>query len=84
MLTKQVTVGVRFGIHDRPVVNLVQKANEFKSAIWFESATNRVNAKSLLGLISLALTTGSEIIIKADGEDEDIAIQTLSALVIDS
>ena len=59
----------------------IQKANEFKSSIWIEKDERRVNAKSLLGVLSLGIVKGSTITLVADGADEQEAIDTLTALI---
>ena len=62
-------------------VSLIQKANEFKSSIWVEKEERRVNAKSLLGVLSLGIMGGTSIRIIADGSDEEEAVEGLVALV---
>ena len=69
------------GLHARPATFFIQKANEFKSSIWVEKDERRVNAKSLLGVLSLGITGENEIRIIADGIDEKEAIDALIALV---
>ena len=59
----------------------IQKANEFKSGIWVEKDERRVNAKSLLGVLSLGITKGTTITLLADGSDEKEAVAALSELV---
>ena len=81
MLNKKVTVKNTVGLHARPATFFIQKANEYKSSIWVESDERRVNAKSLLGILSLGITQGIEIDIIANGADEAEAIEGLSALI---
>ena len=81
MLSKEVVINNQVGIHARPATFFIQKANEFKSSIWVEKEERRVNAKSLLGVLSLGIVKGTEITIIADGTDEEEAIATLSALI---
>ena len=69
------------GLHARPATFFIQKANEFKSSIWIEKDERRVNAKSLLGVLSLGIVKGSTITLVADGADEQEAIDTLTALI---
>lgn len=69
------------GLHARPATFFIQKANEFKSTIWIEKDERRVNAKSLLGVLSLGIMKGTEITIIGDGPDETIAVDTLADLV---
>ena len=81
MLTKNVTVNNQVGLHARPATFFIQKANEYKSRIWIERDQRKVNAKSLLGVLSLGVVKGGEINIIADGEDEAEAIAGLIALI---
>ncbi len=69
------------GLHARPATFFIQKANEFKSSIWVEKDERRVNAKSLLGVLSLGIVGGTSIDIIADGSDEQEAVDSLVALV---
>ena len=70
MYIKQATVNNQVGLHARPATFFIQKANEFKSTIWVEKDEQRVNAKSLLGVLSLGIIKGSTIDLIADGTDE--------------
>ena len=81
MYIKQATVNNQVGLHARPATFFIQKANEFKSSIWIEKDERRVNAKSLLGVLSLGIVKGSTITLVADGADEQEAIDTLTALI---
>ena len=81
MYVKDVTVQNQVGLHARPATFFIQKANEFKSSIWIEKDERRVNAKSLLGVLSLGIVKGSTITLVADGADEQEAIDTLTALI---
>lgn len=81
MITKEVVINNQVGLHARPATFFIQKANEFKSSIWVEKEDRRVNAKSLLGVLSLGIVKGTAITIIADGADEDAAIATLSELI---
>ena len=69
------------GLHARPATFFIQKANEFKSSIWIEKEERRVNAKSLLGILSLGIVGGTQIRIIADGADEQEAVTALIELV---
>ena len=69
------------GLHARPATFFIQKANEFKSSIWIEKDERRVNAKSLLGVLSLGIVKGTTVTLVADGADEQEAIDTLTALI---
>ena len=81
MCDKIVTVQNQVGLHARPATFFVQKANEFKSSIWVEKEERRVNAKSLLGVLSLGIMGGTEISILASGSDEDEAVSEIAKLV---
>ena len=81
MFVKDVTVENQVGLHARPATFFIQKANEFKSSIWVEKEERRVNAKSLLGVLSLGIMGGTDIRIIADGADEEDAVNGLVSLV---
>ncbi len=81
MISKEVVINNQVGLHARPATFFIQKANEFKSSIWVEKEERRVNAKSLLGVLSLGIVKGTAVKIIADGVDEEEAIETLSALI---
>ena len=81
MVTQEVTINNEVGLHARPATFFTQKANEFKSGIWVEKDERRVNAKSLLGVLSLGITKGTTITLLADGSDEKEAVAALSELV---
>lgn len=81
MISKQVTVSNTVGLHARPATFFIKKANEYKSSIWIESEARRVNAKSLLGILSLGIVGGTEITIIADGPDETDAVEGLEGLL---
>ena len=81
MYTKDVEVKNQVGLHARPATFFIQKANEFKSSIWVEKEDRRVNAKSLLGVLSLGIMGGTTIRILAGGPDEETAVDELVKLV---
>ena len=81
MVTKEVVINNQVGLHARPATFFMQKANEFKSSIWIEKEDRRVNAKSLLGVLSLGIVKGTAVNLIADGNDENEAISTLSDLI---
>lgn len=81
MVSKTVLINNQVGLHARPATFFIQKANEFKCSIWIEKEERRVNAKSLLGVLSLGIVKGTEIDIIADGEDANEAIQVLADLI---
>lgn len=81
MFVKEVSVQNQVGLHARPATFFIQKANEYKSSIWVEKEERRVNAKSLLGVLSLGIVGGTAIKIIADGSDEEQAVEGLTKLV---
>lgn len=81
MYSKDVMVQNQVGLHARPATFFIQKANEFRSSIWIEKEERRVNAKSLLGILSLGIIGGTQIKIIADGADEQAAVNALVELV---
>lgn len=81
MVTKEVVINNQVGLHARPATFFIQKANEFKSSIWIEKDDRRVNAKSLLGVLSLGIVKGTAVNLIADGSDEEAAISTLAELI---
>lgn len=81
MVSKAVTVNNKVGLHARPATFFIQKATEFKSTIWIEREDRKVNAKSLLGVLSLGIVKGMEIVIIADGSDEVSAVEALANMV---
>ena len=81
MLVKEVTVENQVGLHARPATFFIQKANEYKCALWVEKDERRVNAKSLLGVMSLGIVGGTTIQLIADGVDEAEAIDGLVKLI---
>ena len=81
MYSKDLMVQNQFGLHARPATFFIQKANEFRSSIWIEKEERRVNAKSLLGILSLGIIGGTQIKIIADGADEQAAVNALVELV---
>jgi phosphocarrier protein len=80
MIEKTVKVVNRAGIHARPSALLVQTTKNFKSNIFFEKGSDRINAKSIMGIITLGAAYGTELKIIADGEDEEYAVETLIRL----
>ena len=81
MVSNDVTVQNSVGLHARPATFFIQKANEFKASIWVEKDDRRVNAKSLLGVLSLGIVKGSTIKLVADGSDEEEAVKALVNLI---
>ncbi len=81
MFVREVMVKNQVGLHARPATFFIQKANEFKSSIWIEKEDRRVNAKSLLGILSLGIVGGTTVKVIADGADEKSAVDALIELV---
>ena len=81
MFSKDVIVQNQVGLHARPATFFIQKANEFKASIWVEKEERRVNAKSLLGVLSLGIVGNTPIRVIADGADEEAAVEALVKLV---
>ena len=81
MISRNVTIQNSVGLHARPATFFIQKANSFKSSIWVEKGDCRVNAKSLLGVLSLGIVKGMSITLIADGADEAQAIEGLASLI---
>lgn len=81
MFKKEIIVQNKEGLHARLATFFIQKANEFKSSIWVEKDERKVNAKSLLGVLSLGITRGTTITLMAEGEDEEDAVNGLVQLI---
>ena len=81
MYMKEATVNNQVGLHARPATFFIQKANEFKCSIWVEKDERRVNAKSLLGVLSLGIVKGTTINLIADGVDAKEAVEGLIELI---
>ncbi len=81
MYSKEVVVRCESGLHNRQATYFVQKANEFGCSVWVESGNRKMNAKSLLGIMSLGIGTGSTLRLIADGADAEAAVNALEALL---
>ena len=81
MFNKEVVVRCESGLHNRQATYFVQKANEFESSIWLESGSRRMNAKSLLGIMSLGVVTGTTVTLSASGPDAEAAVNALDELL---
>ncbi|MDL4839292.1 HPr family phosphocarrier protein [Aquibacillus rhizosphaerae] len=81
MVEKSVVVELVTGLQARPAAEFVQKANSFSSEVFIEKGERRVNAKSIMGLMSLAITSGETINLIVDGTDDQIALTELIAFV---
>ena len=81
MFTKEVIARCESGLHNRQVTYFVQKANEFRSTVCLESENRRMNAKSLLGIMSLGIVTGSTVMLSAAGSHAEAAVNALEAML---
>lgn len=81
MYSKEVLVRCESGLHNRQATYFVQKANEFESSITVESENRQMNAKSLLGIMSLGIVTGATVTLQAKGEDAEAAVNALEELL---
>ncbi len=81
MFTKEVLVRCESGLHNRQATYFVQKANEFESSVWIESGNRKMNAKSLLGIMSLGIITGTTVTLSATGSDAEAAVNALEVLL---
>ena len=81
MFNKEVVVRCESGLHNKQATYFVQKANEFESSIWMESGNRKMNAKSLLGIMSLGIVTGTTVMLSAVGPDAESAVNALDALL---
>ena len=82
MYTEKSVVKCESGLHNRQATFFIQKANEFRSSIWIEVDDRKINAKSLLGGISMDITTGTEVTLIAEGPDEEAAVKTLAQMLV--
>lgn len=81
MVIKDVVVRCESGLHNRQATYFVQKANEFDCGIWIESGSRKMNAKSLLGIMSLGIVTGATVTLSAEGTNADVALDALEVLL---
>ena len=81
MFNKEIVVRCESGLHNRQATYFVQKANEFDSSIWVESDNRKMNAKSLLGIMSLGIVTGATVTLSAAGPDAEAAVNALEDLL---
>lgn len=82
MFSKEVIVRCESGLHNKQATYFVQKANEFESSIWLEAQNRKMNAKSLLGIMSLGIVTGETVMLSASGADAEEAVNALEALLL--
>lgn len=84
MISREVTIKNNVGLHARPATFFIQKANSYASSIWIQKDDRRISAKSLLGVLSMGITSGMTITLIADGPDEAEALNGLEELVSNS
>ena len=82
MYMKETIVKCESGLHNKQATYFIQKANDFKSTIWVEVENRRINAKSLLGVLSMGITTGTEVALIAEGPDEEEAVNALTEMLL--
>ena len=82
MISKEIVVRCESGLHNMQATYFVQKANEFECSIWLETGNRKMNAKSLLGIMSLGIVTGATVILSADGKDAQTAMEALEGLLL--
>ncbi|PWB73565.1 MAG: HPr family phosphocarrier protein [Holophagae bacterium] len=83
MTQQQVEIINRLGLHARAAAKLVHTANGFRSQVYVGTGEEEVNAKSILGLLTLAATKGTPLMVRAEGEDEEEAVRAVVALFAD-
>ena len=81
MFTLHTEVKCESDLHNKQATNFIQKANEFRCNIWIEVDERQINAKSLLGVLSMGITSGTMVTLIADGSDEEVAVKTLAAML---
>jgi phosphocarrier protein len=81
MISRDITIVNDVGLHARPATFFIQKANSYKSTIWLEEGGRRINAKSLLGVLSMGIIKGTTITLISDGMDEVEALDGLESLI---
>ena len=82
MINKEIVVRCESGLHNKQATYFVQKANEFECSVWIESGNRKMNAKSLLGIMSLGIVSGNTVNLIASGSDAEAAIEALEALLL--
>lgn len=82
MVSKEIVVRCESGLHNMQATYFVQKANEFNCSIWLEVGNRKMNAKSLLGIMSLGIIAGATVVLSADGSDAQAAVEALEVLLL--
>jgi phosphocarrier protein HPr len=83
MLRKEIEIVNKLGLHARASAKLTQLAGTFKSEVWMEKGSRRINAKSIMGVMMLAAGKGSQVVVETDGADEEAAMTALAQLIAD-
>jgi phosphocarrier protein HPr len=81
MVKQEVEIINKLGLHARASTKLTQTASQYKSEVWLERNNRRVNAKSIMGVMMLAASKGSKVVVEASGPDETTALEALLALI---
>lgn len=81
MISKKVTIINKLGLHARAASKLVNRANQFESDVFIDKQGNRINAKSIMGVMMLAASKGTEILIEVEGDDEDDCMKAVVELI---
>lgn len=81
MIKKPVTIQANMDMEARPIAHLVQEASQYSSKVYIELDEKRINAKSIMGMMSLKLTEGTNLVVIAEGEDEENAVQGVEAFL---
>ena len=82
MFKKEVVVRCESGLHNKQATYFVQKANDFTCNIWIETGNRKMNAKSLLGIMSMGIVTGATVTLGAEGPDAEVAVNALEELLL--
>ena len=82
MINKEIVVRCESGLHNKQATYFVQKANEFECSVWIESGSRKMNAKSLLGIMSLGIVSGTTVNLVASGADAEAAVEALEVLLL--
>lgn len=81
MIRKPVVIQASMDMEDRPIAHLVQEASQYSSKVYIELDEKKINAKSIMGMMSLKLTEGTNLVVVAEGEDEEMAVKGVEAFL---
>ncbi|MGN0332517.1 MAG: HPr family phosphocarrier protein [Lachnospiraceae bacterium] len=84
MIRKPVVIQASMDMEDRPIAHLVQEASQYSSKVYIELDEKKINAKSIMGMMSLKLTEGTNLVVVAEGEDEEMAVKGVEAFLSSS